>query len=113
MSQRSQVANSGSRPIAACSAACAAPGTSAHSSPTVASRSGHTEYHTARVRSWRGGRSSGSSPSTSPLPRRLRRKDTTCEVTSTTPKCSSTFGQWRPRSESTTRISVTSRAEVE
>ena len=33
MSQRSQVANSGSRPIEACSAACAAPGTSAAAEP--------------------------------------------------------------------------------
>ena len=35
MSQRSQVANSGSRPIAACSAACAAPGTSACDQPDL------------------------------------------------------------------------------
>ena len=81
MSHRSQVANSGSSPIAACSAACAAPGTSAAASPARSSPAASTVHHTARVRRWRGGRSSGSSPSTSPVIIRRRRNDTTWLVT--------------------------------
>ena len=46
MSHRSHVANSGSRPIEQCSAACAAPGRSAAASPDSASRSaGHGPPH--------------------------------------------------------------------
>ena len=64
---------SGRRPIEACSAACAAPGTSAPPSPARSRPAASTVHQTARVRRWRGGRSSGSSPSTSPEPSRLLR----------------------------------------
>ncbi len=55
MSQRSQVANSGSSPIEQCSAAWAAPGRSAVSRPASVRASGGTVHHTAVVRSDCGG----------------------------------------------------------
>ena len=64
MSQRSQVANSGSSPIAACSAACSAPGTRARSTPTASSAASSRSYQTARVCSVCRGRSSGTVSST-------------------------------------------------
>ena len=54
MSHRSQVAKSGSSPIEACSAACAAPGTSAAASPARSRPASSTVHQTARVRRWRG-----------------------------------------------------------
>ncbi len=58
-SQRSQIANSGSRPMSACSAACTAPITLAGSTPASLSASSGTVYQHARVVSSRGGKSSG------------------------------------------------------
>ena len=49
MSQRSQVANSGSSPIDACSAACAAPGRSAAASPARRARRSGSVHQTAVV----------------------------------------------------------------
>ena len=66
MSQRSQVAKSGSSPIEQCSAAWAAPGRSTAARPAASRASSGTVHQTAVVRSVRSGRSSGSSPSTSP-----------------------------------------------
>ena len=85
MSHRSQVATSGSSPIEQCSAAWAAPGTSAGGSPASSTTSSGTVHQTATVRSVRSGRSSGSSPITSPPGCRRLRYDTTCWVTSTSP----------------------------
>ena len=75
MSQRSEVATSGSIPIAACSAACGAPGMST---------SRHPGARPARRRAWStrppwssasaAGRSSGWVPSTSPLGSRRRKR---------------------------------------
>ena len=59
MSQRSQVATSGSSPIAACSAACRAPGQRDGSRPARRSASSVSVYQTARVRRLRAGMSSG------------------------------------------------------
>lgn len=85
MSQRSQVAKSGSMPMEACSAACREPPRISGVIRASSSWSSVTVHHTARVRSVRGGRSSLVSPSTSPVIRRLRRKETTWLVTSTEP----------------------------
>ena len=104
MSHRSQVAKSGSSPIEACSAACAEPGTSAVASPARSRPASSTVHQTARVRRWRGGRSSGSSPSTSPVITRRRRNETTWLVTSTVPKDSVTCSQDRVCAVSTTSI---------
>ena len=63
MSQRSQVANSGSSPIDACSAACSGAGHVRRGQPGRApAPASSTVHQTARVRRCRGGRSSGSSP---------------------------------------------------
>ena len=86
MSQRSQVAKSGSMPMEACSAACRAPPRISGLIRAASSWSSVTVHHTARVRSVRGGRSSLVSPSTSPVMSRRRRKETTWLVTSTEPK---------------------------
>jgi secretion/DNA translocation related TadE-like protein len=67
MSQRSQVATKGMIPIAACSAACAAPGMACAGTPAAASSDCGIVHQTAVVRRVRAGRSRGSSPSTSPL----------------------------------------------
>lgn len=85
MSQRSQVAKSGSIPIEACSAACSAPPSCSGLTRARSSWSSVTVHHTARVRSVRGGRSSLLSPSTSPVMSLRRRKETTWLVTSTEP----------------------------
>ena len=67
MSQRSQVATSGSRPIAACSAACAAPGDAGRLDPGGGQHAapGRSTRRRRRAAS-AAGRSSGSSPSTRP-----------------------------------------------
>lgn len=70
-------------------------------------------HQTARVRSVRGGRSSGSSPSISPEWRRLMRYETTCLVTSTWPKCSVPGPSGWERSVARMEMSVMSRANVE
>ena len=62
MSQRSQVANSGSSPMAACSAACAAPGTSGPSAARGTTAGSGSVHQTARVRSVRGGQVEGLLP---------------------------------------------------
>ena len=91
MSHRSQVAISGSRPIAACSAACSAPGTSGrlHAGRRPAT-AGRAVNQTATVRSSRAGRSSGRVSITSPVAIRRRWYDTTWLVTSTSPRNSPT-----------------------
>lgn len=66
MSHRSQVATSGSRPIAACSAACSAPGHAANGNPEASSKSSETVNQTALVRSVEGGISNGTASSTWP-----------------------------------------------
>ena len=71
-SQRSQVASSGRMPMAACSAACSEPGSSTSSSSARSTARSSRVSQTARVRSWRAGRSSGNSASTSPVPSRRR-----------------------------------------
>ena len=63
--------------------------------PARSSPASSTVHQTARVRSWRGGRSSGSSPSTSPVITRRRRNETTWLVTSTVPKDRVTCSQDR------------------
>ena len=96
----------------ACSAACAAPG---RSTPPAASRSAcgpETVHHIARVRSVRGGKSSGVSPSIRPSSARRRTKEVTCRVTSTSPKQTWASPQRISRCWPITSISVTCRAEV-
>ena len=68
MSHRSQVATSGSRPIAACSAACSAPGTSGRLDPGARQRLRRQREPDRHVRSVAGGRSSGRVSITSPVP---------------------------------------------
>ena len=113
MSQRSQVANSGSRPIEQCSAAWAAPGRSCSASPDSASTCSGTVHQTAQVRSERSGRSSGSSPITSPPGWRRLRNETTWWDTSTSPNESRQPAQSRCSRSATILMSVTSRADVE
>ena len=67
MSQRSQVANSGSSPIEACSAACAAPGKSRRRRRPGEQRPASTASPHRPGAQRRAGRSSGVSPSTSPV----------------------------------------------
>ena len=86
MSQRSQVAISGSSPIEACSAACSAPGMSDGVDSGRRQRARRNVHHTAVVRSCRAGRSSGRVSITSPVARRRRWYDTTWLVTSTVPR---------------------------
>ena len=69
-------------PMAACSAACSAPGTCASSTPEASRTSAGTVHHTAFVVSERSGRSSGWVPSTSPDGSR-RMKPVTWVVTRT------------------------------
>ena len=61
MSHRSHVATNGSRPIAACSAAWIAPGTSRGPTPARSSTARGIVHHTARVSSSTGGSGSGNS----------------------------------------------------
>jgi hypothetical protein len=72
MSHRSQVAISGSSPIAACSAACNEPGTSANAIPASSRQRGETVNQTATVRNSRTGRSNGRVSITSPVAIRRR-----------------------------------------
>ena len=111
-SHRSQVATRGRSPMAACSAACTAPGTSTAAARAAASCPSVTVHQTAVVRSVRAGRSRGSSPSTSPVPSRRRRKPTTWLVTSTSPSMSRAAPHACDVRSASTRRSVTSRAEV-
>ncbi len=113
MSQRSQVANSGSRPMEACSAACRAPPRISGLIRASSSWSSVTVHHTARVRRVRGGRSSLASPSTSPVISLRRRYETTWLVTSTEPKQSRAGPQGISVSVSRTEMEVVSRAVVE
>ena len=93
MSQRSQVANSGSRPIEACSAAWAAPPRSTPAAVSASAWPAETVHHTARVSRWRGGRSSGVSPSDLAGVVTRRVKLTTWRVTWTSPKRTSAWPQ--------------------
>ena len=66
-SHRSQMVNSGSRPMAACSTACSVPGTAGGPDAGVGQQvRGSTVYQNARVVSSPGGRNSSSVPSSSP-----------------------------------------------
>ena len=112
MSHLSHVATSGSSPIAACSAAWAAPGTFAASMPLAASWAGLSVHQTARVWSRRGGSPSASSPRISPLPTRRLEKATICDTTSTDPNDKVASPQVWVTSVASTPMSVTSRAVV-
>src|SRR5947208_3655606 len=68
-SHRSQIVNSGSIPMPACSAACSVPGTDSALMPASTNTRSSTVYQKARVTSVVGGRSRSSSPNTSPLNR--------------------------------------------
>ena len=68
----SQLATNGSRPIAACSAACSAPGTRSKSIPLCCNASGVIVHITAVVSSVRVGMSSSTKSITSPSSRRRR-----------------------------------------
>ena len=82
MSPRSQLATRGSRPIAACSAACRAPGIRAGSIPLCSRASDVTVYITAVVARLCSGISSSTKSITSPEGER-RRKPITWWVTDT------------------------------
>ena len=110
-SQRSQIAKSGSRPIAACSAACSAPGIRFGGTPAATSASSSTSYQTPRVRSTCSGRSSGTVASTVPSGAR-RRYSTTCEVTVTSPNDTRTGPRSRRVSTRATSTSALLRASV-
>ena len=85
MSHRSEVATKGSIPIAACSAAWAAPGIAASGTPAAPRKSAGSVHQTALVGSDRAGRSSRCSPMTSPVGNR-RRNEVTWVRTRTSPK---------------------------
>ena len=72
MSPRSQLATSGSRPIAACSAACSAPGIRSGSTPLSCNASGVIVHMTALVSRVRVGMSSSTKSITSPFSSRRR-----------------------------------------
>ena len=112
MSQRSHVASSGRRPIAACSAAWADPGTSS-CAIAEATASASRVHQTALVCSVRWGRSSSSSPSIPP-PVVLRFVyDTTWWTTSTEPNDIAAAPHCSVRSVAMIAISVTDLAIVE
>ena len=76
-SQRSHVATSGNNPIAACSAAWAAPGTSDGRIDARSITACEIPHHAARVSSSTGGSSSGTTSRTSPVATCLRAYATT------------------------------------
>src|SRR4249920_2748639 len=84
-SHRSQIANNGSMPISACSAAWTAPSTSGGATPAAMSTSGESVYQTAWVVSERGGTSRGTISIDSFVEDCLRWYATTWFVTSTVP----------------------------
>src|SRR5918992_2844108 len=85
-SHRSHVATRGRSPMAACSAACADPGSDAAVTRARAMISSGTAHHTARVTSTWAGRSSGTTSMTSPDRWSFRWYPTTWLVTRTSPK---------------------------
>src|SRR5664279_1414099 len=112
MSQRSHVANSGSSPIEACSAAWAAPGTSvlARASSTASAVTVHQTAWVGRVRS---GNANGSSLITVLDCVLCLRKDTTWLCTLTVPNDIATGPHCSLRTVSVISTSVTDRAWVE
>ena len=109
MSQRSQMAMSGSRPIAACSAACAAPGTCAAVIAARSRTSCGTAHHSAFVVSSCGGSASGTVSTVSPVASSFLTNPVTCRATRTVPKNAGVSRAASRSSSSTTSMSVTSR----
>src|SRR5579864_3882875 len=112
MSHRSQVANSGRRPIEACSAACAAPPRSTPAPASLARTVSATVHQIALVSRLRGGRSRGVSPSGAPVSARRLVKQTTWRVTWTSPKLTSASPQAMFRNSPRISTSVTDLAVV-
>ena len=108
-SHRSHVAISGNRPMAACSAACAAPGTSDGFSAARAITESGTAHHSARVTRVCAGNARGTSSTISPVMWSFRTNPVTCRVTETSPKYAG-VSPMRPSSSAfNTSMSVTSR----
>ena len=97
--------------MAACSAACSAPGTRARSTPTASRAASSRSYQTPRVCRVCRGRSSGTVSSTVPSGAR-RWYSTTCVVTVTSPNATRTGPCSRQASTADTSTSAVERASV-